>query len=281
MTSPVAPETSAKVLLAQLLKAARQQSTHRTQESLARTIGKERTTVGKNEQGDRVPALDVLNDTLAACDVTGLAEAAVRGLWWLAKLTEDDAPVKIWFVGWVDAEGKAHTVRYWSPLLMPGIIQTPEYAYEVYRAGGRTHERAEQEVDARMQRQAILDREDAPTTIIVLWEPVLYHQVGTAEVMRAQLAKLLEVSERPGILVHVLPSANGANAGLGGPISLASVTGKPDVLLTSSLIEDVVTSDVAQVRRASATFEMVRGVSANIMDTRRIIAEAIKAWDNK
>jgi hypothetical protein len=237
--------------------------------------------VGKNEQGDRVPALDVLNDTLTACGVTGLAEAAIRGVWWLAKLTEEDAPVKIWFVGWVDAEGKAHTVRYWSPLLMPGIVQTPEYAYEVYRAGGRSRERAEQEVDARMQRQAILDRDDAPTSIIVLWEPVLHHQVGTAEVMRGQLAKLLEVSERPGVLVHVLPSAHGANAGLGGPISLASVTGKPDVLLTSSLIEDVVTSDVAQVRRASATFEMVRGVSANILDTRRIIAEAITAWENR
>jgi DNA-binding XRE family transcriptional regulator len=280
VTSP-APEISAKALLAQLLRAARQQSTYRTQESLAGAIGKERTTVGKNEQGDRVPALDVLGDTLTACGVMGLAETAIRGVWWLAKLTEEDAPVKIWFVGWVDAESKAHTVRYWSPLLMPGIVQTPEYAYELFRATGRTHERAGQEVDARTQRQAILDQQDPPTVIIVLWEPVLFHQVGTAEVMRGQLAKLLEISQRPGVLVHVLPSAVGANAGLGGPVSIASVTGKPDVLLTSSMLEDVVTADVPQVRAASTTFEVVRGVSANIMDTRRIISEAITAWENK
>jgi transcriptional regulator with XRE-family HTH domain len=280
MTSP-APETSAKALLAQLLRAARQQSTYRTQESLAGAIGKERTTVGKNEQGDRVPALDVLGDTLTACGVTGLAETAIRGVWWLAKLTEEDAPVKIWFVGWVEAESKAHTVRYWSPLLMPGIVQTPEYAYELFRATGRTHERAGQEVDARTRRQAILDQQDPPTVIIVLWEPVLFHQVGTAEVMRGQLAKLLEISQRPGVLVHVLPSAVGANAGLGGPVSIASVTGKPDVLLTSSMLEDVVTADVPQVRAASTTFEVVRGVSANIMDTRRIISEAITAWENE
>jgi len=280
MTSP-APETSAKALLAQLLRAARQQSTYRTQESLAGAIGKERTTVGKNEQGDRVPALDVLGDTLTACGVTGLAETAIRGVWWLAKLTEEDAPVKIWFVGWVEAESKAHTVRYWSPLLMPGIVQTPEYAYELFRATGRTHERAGQEVDARTRRQAILDQQDPPTVIIVLWEPVLFHQVGTAEVMRGQLAKLLEISQRPGVLVHVLPSAVGANAGLGGPVSIASVTGKPDVILTSSMLEDVVTADVPQVRAASTTFEVVRGVSANIMDTRRIISEAITAWENE
>jgi hypothetical protein len=141
--------------------------------------------------------------------------------------------------------------------------------------------RAREEVDARTQRQGILDREDAPMVIIVLWEPVLFHQVGTAEVMRGQLARLLEISERPGVLVHVLPSAIGANAGLGGPVSLASVTGKPDVLLTSSMLEDVVTADVQQVRAASATFEVVRGVSANIMDTRRIISEAITAWENR
>ena len=136
-------------------------------------------------------------------------------------------------------------------------------------------------MDARIERQGVLNRVDPPTVVIVVWEPVLYHQVGTAEVMRVQLSRLLEVSERPGVLVHVLPSAFGANAGLGGPVSLATVVGKPDVLLTSSLLEDVVTSDAAQARTASNTFETVRGVSANIMDTRRIIAEAITAWENR
>jgi hypothetical protein len=280
MTSPNPAPASAKALLAQLLRTARQQSDYRTQEALAAAIRKDRTTVGKNEQGDRVPALDVLGDTLAACGVTGLAETAIRGVWNLAKMSEDDAPVKTWFVGWVDAEGKAHTLRYWSPLLIPGIVQTPEYAYEVFRSRV-SHERSTEESAARMRRQVILEREDAPTIIIVLWEATLYHQVGTAALMRNQLARLLEVSERPGVLVHVLPNALGANAGLGGPVSLASVTGKPDVLLTSSLNEDVVTSDVAQVRAASSTFEVVRGVSANVLDTRRIISEAIATWETR
>jgi hypothetical protein len=189
--------------------------------------------------------------------------------------------VKVWFVGWVDAEGEAHTLRYWNPVLVPGIAQTPAYAYEVFRAGGRSHEQATEDVNARIQRQDVLDRADPPTVVIVVWEPVLYHQVGTAEVMRAQLARLLKISERPGVLVHVVPSEFGANAGLGGPVSLATVAGKPDVLLTSSLLEDVVTSDASQARTASTTFEVVRGMAANIMDSRRIIVEAITAWENR
>jgi hypothetical protein len=102
-----------------------------------------------------------------------------------------------------------------------------------------------------------------------------------AEVMRGQLARLLKISERPGVLVHVVPSEFGANAGLGGPVSVATVADKPDVLLTSSLLEDVVTSDASQARTASTTFEVVRGVAANIMDSRRIIVEAITTWENR
>src|SRR5262249_45829862 len=156
---------------------------------------------------------------------------------------------------------------------------TSEYAYEVFRACGRSHEQAAADVEARIERQAVLDRMDPPVVVIVVWEPVLYHQVGTAEVMRGQLSWLLEASERPGVLVHVVPSALGANAGLGGPVSLASITGGPDVLLTSSLLEDVVTSDVTQARTAFNTFETVRGVSANVMETRRIISEAMRVWE--
>ena len=72
----------------------------------------------------------------------------------------DDEPVKVWFVGWVDAEGNAHMLRYWSPLLVPGIVQTPEYSYEVFRAGGRSHELATEDTNARMQRQSVLNRVD-------------------------------------------------------------------------------------------------------------------------
>jgi transcriptional regulator with XRE-family HTH domain len=268
-------------LLGSLLRQARM-AAGLTQDAVGHVIGVERSGVTRMEAGDRSLTLAALGAWLDRCGVSGLAESGVRAMWRVARRHGDgDEPVKIWFVGWVDAEGKAHTLRYWSPLLMPGIVQTPEYAYELFRATGRTHERATEEVAARMQRQAILDREDPPTIVIGLWEPVLYHQVGSADVMRQQLAKLVEVSERPGVLVHVVPSTVGANAGLGGPVSIASVTGKPDVLLTSSMLEDVVTADGAQVRAASSTFEVVRGVSANIMDTSRIISEAIQAWERR
>ena len=253
-----------------------------TQEAIAHVVGVERTGVTRMEAGDRVLSRAALGHWLERSGVEGLAESGIRAMWEVARrYGDDDDPVKVWFVGWVRAEGEAHMLRYWNPVLVPGIVQTREYAYEVFRAGGRSDEQAAADAEARLQRQGILDREDPPNIVVVLWEPVLYHQVGTPDVMLGQVSRLLEVSQRPGVLVHVVPSALGANGGLGGPVSLASVTGKPDVMLTSSLLEDVVTSDVAQVKTASTTFEVVRGVSANILDTRRILSEAKAAWESK
>ena len=268
-------------LLGGLLRQARAEA-GLTQDAIGHAVNVERTGVTRMEGGDRLPSHAALGAWLDRCGVTGLAASGIRAMWRASRRHGyDDEPVKAWFVGWVDAEKDAHLLRYWNPVLVPGIVQTPEYAYEVFRACGRSHEQATADVNARIQRQDVLNRMDPPTVVIVMWEPVLHHQIGTAEVMRAQLSRLLEVSERPGVLVHVVPSAFGANAGLGGPVSLASATGKPDVLLTSSLLEDVVTSDVAQAKTAANTFETVRGVTANILDTRRIISEAKAAWENK
>jgi transcriptional regulator with XRE-family HTH domain len=273
-----APETDPKAQLGELLRLARELTPDRkTQEVVAKIVGVERSTVGKGEQGDRVPNVHTLGLWLDALGVEGLARTAIEKMHKLARFADEDAPVRIWFAGYLDAEGKAHTIRIWQPLIVPGLLQTEAYAAELFRAMGRGTERATADVEARMSRQAILDRPDPPTVIVLLWEPVLHHQIGTPEVMRDQIARVLELADR-GVLVHVLPSSEGANSGLGGPISLATGHGS-EVVLTGSLLEDVVTADRAQVRAASATFERVRANAANLSDSRQIVLEAHERWN--
>jgi hypothetical protein len=64
-------------------------------------------------------------------------------------------------------------------------------------------------------------------------------------------------------------------------VSLASIHGEPDVLLTGSLLEDTVTSDAAQVKRALGIFERCRGIAANTTDTTRIVTEAYETWQSR
>jgi hypothetical protein len=268
------PETDPAHLLAELLRLARTAKPDRTQEALARILGKERSTVSKAEQG-RIPAYEVLTEWLTQCEVTGVAHAAIMGVYRLARNAEDPRAAQV--APWFEAEARGHTLRYWQPNVVPGILQSEGYCYEVMRAGGKTHEQAEAEVAARMQRQEkVLRRDDAPTVVAVLDEMVLRRLIGTHEIMAGQCEKLRDATENPCVLLTVVRI--GANPGLGGAISLASVVGDPDTLLLGTLLEDKVTQETAQVRQASATFERVRALSGNIIDSRDILSEAIQTW---
>jgi hypothetical protein len=249
------------------------QSEYDSQGELARAVGIERTTVTRAEAGSCTTA--TLQGILTQAGVTGLARTAIEGIHKLVRSGDDPAERVI---PWHEVVSRAISLRYWSPLLVPGIAQSEEYAYEIYRADGRDHEQAMSAAAARMARQAVLERDNPPTTVLVLWEAVLWHQIGSPQVMAGQLAKLLSISGRRNVLVHIVPSAIGANSGLGGPVSLATVPGEGDTLLTGSLLEDMVTGDDGPVGAALAIFEHVRGVAGNIMDSGRTIREAQESW---
>jgi transcriptional regulator with XRE-family HTH domain len=266
------------VLLGALLRLARQQSRHKTQEALGRAMGLERTSVVRFESGDRVPGADALGDLLDSCGVAGLARAAIEKMWQLARLTEEDAPVKVWFSGYLAAEAAAHSLRIWQPLIVPGLVQTPAYARAVFTAMGMGEEQVAEQIDIRIGRQSIVPRPKPPNITIVIWEPVLHHQVGTAEVMREQLARLLELPTS--VVVQVVPGDTEGNAGLGGAVTLVESPGG-SVLLAESLIEDQVTTDIDLLLRAGATFDAVRGDALPRALSRKMITEALEQWNSR
>jgi hypothetical protein len=133
-------------------------------------------------------------------------------------------------------------------------------------------------LEVRLSRQAILERPDPPDITIVLWEPVLHHQIGTGDTMRGQLARLAALSDMPTVTIHVLPSSHGANPGLGGAIQLAATADAPELLLSDSLVEDQLTNDPVLVRPASSTFNNVRGDALNRAGSRDILTEAMERW---
>jgi hypothetical protein len=164
--------------------------------------------------------------------------------------------------------------RYWAPVLVPGLVQVEAYASALYTAMGHDSDKITELVEGRMGCQKILTRADPPDVTIVLWEPVLNHMIGSPEVMRAQLTRLLGLLRR--IVLHVLPGRVGANAGLGGPTNLAAADGAPELLLSDGLVEDWLTNDPGQVRRASATFNNVRGDALPRAESRTVISEAME-----
>ncbi|WP_328467936.1 helix-turn-helix domain-containing protein [Actinoplanes sp. NBC_00393] len=130
------------------------------------------------------------------------------------------------YVSYLEAERGSSQVRQWHPSMVPGILQTEEYAYQLLtKAFKRSHEDAKRIIDARLERQNLLDLETGPRFHFILDEGILLRPVGSAQTMRKQIEKIVAlVDDGPGnnkrVLVQVLPLSAGLTPGIRGPFIL-------------------------------------------------------------
>jgi transcriptional regulator with XRE-family HTH domain len=270
------PTVNVAAFLGEQLSLVRLAAKYQSQEALAESLNTDRTTITKVETGERPPNGNLLKEWLTACGVNGLHRETLEGLGVLARARED--PGRAQAAPWFETEAQAHTLRYWAPVIVPGLVQTEAYARELFTARGFEEADVGEFVEARMNRQALLNRSPAPDVTIVLWEPVLDHQIGTRAVMREQLNRLVDVSQRHTVAIHVLPSSLGANPGLGGAINLAATDDAPELLLSDGLVEDQLTQEPAKVHQARSTFGMVRADALNRADSRTALRKAMERW---
>lgn len=127
-----------------------------------------------------------------------------------------------WFAEYAKHEAKALEIRTYRLALFPGLFQTPEYARELLTSS-RLVDDIEGAVDARMKRQEVLVRAKPPLVWVLLDETVLHRPVGTPEVMRGQLARLLEVIELPHVTIRIVPLSAGFHLGLDGMFNYLSM----------------------------------------------------------
>lgn len=246
-----------------------------SQDALAARLYIDRTTVTRAENGERPPTADVLAAWCEACSLAGVPHEWVAGM-----ARRGDGPVPTWFEDWLKAEGEAHTLRIWQPLIIPGLLQTAGYARELFLATGADDAKADELVTVRVERQSILDRADPPHLITVLDESILHRLIGSPVIMYEQLTHLISMAERPDVSVEIVPSGIGANAGLSGGFHLASCDGTPDVLNMNS-VRDVTEERGALVRHATRIFDRVRGDALPRADSRRLILEAAEQWKSR
>lgn len=131
----------------------------------------------------------------------------------------DANTVPSWFSLFVGLEQGASRIRSYEGQVIPGLLQTKDYADAIARRGAT--ERSESQiasfVELRMARQAVLRREPDPLQLwAVLDEAALRRVVGSPIVMRDQLLRLADMARHPTITVQVVPYGNGAHPGLMG-----------------------------------------------------------------
>lgn len=119
----------------------------------------------------------------------------------------DESDLELGFIDFTWLEGLAAGIRAFEPLLVPGLLQTPEYAEALKHVGyGYTTppEETKRIPEVRATRQQILDGEDPTNLTVVLEEPALHRVIGGHAVHKAQLRHLLDRASQTNITVLVL-----------------------------------------------------------------------------
>ncbi|HEU5356561.1 MAG TPA: helix-turn-helix transcriptional regulator [Actinocrinis sp.] len=126
-----------------------------------------------------------------------------------------------WFEAFIGLESAASVVRTYEVQFVPGLLQCPQYVDAVLSSNrSQSASDLKRRIELRQRRQSALEKDDAPILWVVLDEAALRRPIGGPEVMKAQIAYLIEQAERPNITIQLLPYAVGAHAAEGGAFTL-------------------------------------------------------------
>jgi transcriptional regulator with XRE-family HTH domain len=203
-----------------------------------------------------------------------LARAARERSWW--SKYRDVAPPSL--LQLIEYESAAHTVRQFENLLIPGILQTEDYARAVIRSyyeEGPGSDQRRALVELRTQREKLFDGDNPPSFIFVLDEAVIRRPVGGSSVMHRQLRGLLEVAEKPNITVDVVPFSVGLHPGMKGPFKVIEFADPQDrdIVFLEGPRGDIISDDPADASSYKEMFERLRKVSLGPRDSLAYIAK--------
>jgi Domain of unknown function (DUF5753)/Helix-turn-helix domain len=142
-----------------------------------------------------------------------------------------------WFRSWVEHEQRAATLRIWQPGVLSGLLQTEDYARAILAVEpGVTEDEVSARLAARLERQAVLTRDDPPTVWFLVDEGALRRQVDSPEVMAAQLSHIAGVARLPNVTLQVVPGI--AHPGLLGGFAITGSAAYVETAVAGQVFED-------------------------------------------
>jgi transcriptional regulator with XRE-family HTH domain len=190
-----------------------------------------------------------------------LAKDAQQRGWW----TEYESVLSAGLDTYVGLEASAASIRSFQTHLVPGLLQTEEYSRALIKVGRPTESPAniDRMISLRRRRQTMLAEAGTLEMWAVLDEAVLRRPIGGHAVMRAQLARLLEVDELPSVTIQVLPFIRGAHPGLGGAFTIIGFPDPTDldVVYVDSPAGNIFLEKDRDVRRHTTWFDHLRAAA--------------------
>ncbi|WP_440073081.1 helix-turn-helix domain-containing protein [Streptosporangium sp. OZ121] len=210
----------------------------------------------------------------------------------LLKLTRDARKKGWWqayndlssdYTAYISLEAETASMRSFASVLLPGLLQTEDYARAVIRAGLilAPPGEVERRIEVRMARQPLLTQAEPLRLWTVLDEAVIRRIIGGPAVMRTQLERLLELADLPNITVQLLPFHAGAHSGTSGAFQIMEFPepADPDVVFLENLTDSLYVERETDVYRYTVAFDHLRAKAMDPDDSRRLIAKTVTEFD--
>jgi transcriptional regulator with XRE-family HTH domain len=245
-----------------------------TQEALARQIPCDRSHVARVEAGTRVPQ----EGFAKKCDELLCTGGVLLRLWgridWYPQVEHPD-----WFRRRAEMDEVAVALREYQERVIPGLLQTADYARALFSRRGAEAEEVDSRVRARLSRQQRFLADGGPLYVVILDESCLRNGVGSPEVMREQCAHLLAVGQRRNIRVQVAPSDAFGLVRPRGSMSLIELADERWVY-SESLDRGHFNNDPAVYQRHSQTYDVLRADIPSARESAALISDAMEGYEH-
>jgi transcriptional regulator with XRE-family HTH domain len=224
-----------------------------TQADLAAMVPCDPSTVSRIEAG----ALAADRLFAAICDE---AFPGLRGLFgrFYTDSRDWNSPFASPFRPFAQNEATATTIYTFEHSLIPGLLQTEDYAHAVLsRHPSASEGEVSERVAARVARQEVLTHDEAPMLWAVLDESVLTRHIGNSKIMHAALRRVLDLSHLSNVVVQVLASA-GAHVGLQGSVHIAEAVGASTTASLADFSDGRVVEDPAKIATLMTRFRWLQ-----------------------
>jgi transcriptional regulator with XRE-family HTH domain len=231
--------------------------------------------VSRIETGSRRATLRDIRDL---CEIYGVTDPSQRDL--MMKLGREGGrqgwwqPYDLPYARYVGLEAEAVSIRGYQSSVVPGLLQTAEYARALHEGSvpRLTAEVIEQRVETRLIRQQLLTQESAPRFWEVIDEAALHRLVGGPLVFRKQLDRLIDACKSPPVTVQVIPFAMGAHPGLENNFKILELPGPTrGIVYTEGLARSFYLERTEDLDHFRKVFEELTIVALSPADTIELI----------
>ncbi|MFJ9415432.1 helix-turn-helix domain-containing protein [Streptomyces sp. NPDC101227] len=187
-----------------------------------------------------------------------------------------------YFADVLEMEQRAETIEEWAPMLVPGLLQTPDYTRTVVRTGmpRASDEEVEKRVAARMSRAAVFEGENAPKFWAILDESLIRRRTLPNEQMAALLEHIAEVVETTHSILQILPESDGIHAFMTGELRVMDFVDAAPVVYAESLHTGQLIDYPPLVKQYRESYDLLRAAALPPATSLTLIKEAAEDYRN-